>query len=313
VNNKTNLEGLLTNLKELYLAKDDCIKNLENKIISLEEENSILQKRIQDYEQHGNDTPISSAKTESAITKHKDPESQTFTFSKNKPASRGTDNTEKELNFVKTLQQKYLSGRFSSLTGENKLDNKADGDKLEAVDFRANAKPHHRSDIHFEYLSKNDIKSLDFDNKAKGGYSEAHLTTSKLTEFKSHKLKDNFKNESKPNKTDPQCFRLEYGSYNNTEGRFDTLAGKIYSPSNDGFSNKSENENRNDIKEFLMTVKGRIDHHSFKEFIKYIKILTSKETNIDRNEIFMKVKEIFGNCKDLYDKFEKIIVFKDKK
>jgi hypothetical protein len=244
-----------------------------------------------------------------------------FTFSKNKPPSRLSDNiinTEKELGIVKTLQQKYLSGRFSSIIGFEGKNGDGNREEQEKVSIEpetagtTTSKPHYRSDNKFEYTFSNKAEPRlsiggDLDHhgsKATVGADHPKSTDQlKPTDYRFNKHKDLY-TEPKPVE-----YKTEYTGYNTTEGKFDIIATNVYSPVNSN-SLKSENENRNDIKEFLMTVKGRVDSYSFKEFIKYIKILTSKETNIDRNEIFIKVKELFGNSKDLYDKFEKIIVFK---
>lgn len=86
----------------------------------------------------------------------------------------------------------------------------------------------------------------------------------------------------------------------------------IYSPTNYSMNSKNfeSNDNRVEIKDFLLTVKSKVPADSFKDFIKYLKLLTQKNDNIDKNEIMYEVKRIFYNNNDLYDKFERIIINK---
>lgn len=85
-------------------------------------------------------------------------------------------------------------------------------------------------------------------------------------------------------------------------------ASNPYSPSNLNDSNAS----RNEIKLFLVEVKEKIPQREFREFIKYIKILTDKNVGgVNRNEIFESVKKLFGrDYLDLYEKFEYLLSIK---
>jgi hypothetical protein len=70
---------------------------------------------------------------------------------------------------------------------------------------------------------------------------------------------------------------------------------------------------RIEIKSYLQEVKEKIPAHNFKQFIKYIKILTDKNGVIfNRNEIFENVRLLFGTeNKELYSKFEHILSIKN--
>jgi hypothetical protein len=86
----------------------------------------------------------------------------------------------------------------------------------------------------------------------------------------------------------------------------------LYSPTNYSISSKNidSDTNRTEIKDFLLIVKSRVPSDSFKDFIKYLKLLTQKNNTIDRTEILIEVRKIFYNSHDLYDKFERIILNK---
>ena len=82
----------------------------------------------------------------------------------------------------------------------------------------------------------------------------------------------------------------------------------LNSPSNMDDSNTS----RNEVKTFLNEVREKIPSSEFKEFIKFIKVLTDKSNiNLNRREIFENVKSLFGNkYRDLYMKFEMLLSVK---
>ena len=73
---------------------------------------------------------------------------------------------------------------------------------------------------------------------------------------------------------------------------------------NDGQANS-----KSDVKNYLKEVKSRVDQATFKEFIKDIKLLTTKNNSgINRNIIIEKVRLLFGEeHEDLFNKFESII------
>lgn len=84
-------------------------------------------------------------------------------------------------------------------------------------------------------------------------------------------------------------------------------------PSPTKIKNFDANSNsRQEIKIFLNEVKEKIPTKDFKDFIKYIKILTDKNnTTVNQKEIFDNVKILFGyQYKDLYIKFEEILSIK---
>ncbi len=69
-------------------------------------------------------------------------------------------------------------------------------------------------------------------------------------------------------------------------------------------------ESRDEIKEFLLQVKGRIQAKDFKEFISDIKLLTDRNNICNKNEVINHVNMIFQNHRDLYASFEEILLIK---
>jgi len=69
-------------------------------------------------------------------------------------------------------------------------------------------------------------------------------------------------------------------------------------------------ESRDEIKEFLLQVKGRIQAKDFKEFISDIKLLTDRNNICNKNEVINHVNMIFQNHRDLYARFEEILLIK---
>lgn len=77
----------------------------------------------------------------------------------------------------------------------------------------------------------------------------------------------------------------------------------------------TNNEKKNEIKNLLADSKLKLSKDKFKIFIATLKELTSAQkkyiSNEKRNEIMKKIKNILGdNLKELYEKFEKIIIKK---
>lgn len=91
-----------------------------------------------------------------------------------------------------------------------------------------------------------------------------------------------------------------YNDYNNlNEEKSTTL-----NYNDTGVSNSS----RNKVKEFLNEVKDKLDPKSFKIFIKHVKVLTDKTSNVNRKTVFEQVRLLFGEeHEDLYFKFEAIL------
>lgn len=69
-------------------------------------------------------------------------------------------------------------------------------------------------------------------------------------------------------------------------------------------------DSRDDIKEFLLKVKERIPPKEFKDFIGDIKMLTDKNNSSNKKEIINHVNSIFQNHRDLYARFEEILLIK---
>src|SRR5690349_11039575 len=114
---------ILLNLRDLFQAKEERITSLECKLAALEEENINLQKRINELENKASVSSSVEANANSKITKPKEFENLPFAFTSKykQPSSRGGDNkgnifnTQKELNYIKSVQQKYLSGKYGSI------------------------------------------------------------------------------------------------------------------------------------------------------------------------------------------------------
>jgi hypothetical protein len=82
----------------------------------------------------------------------------------------------------------------------------------------------------------------------------------------------------------------------------------LYSP--DSNSKNDGDGNRGEIKDFLIHVKSKLQPDAFKEFIKYLKILTSTNTNVYKTNFMKEVGKLFIGNSDLYEKFEQIIINK---
>jgi hypothetical protein len=328
------------NLREIFQLKDDKINTLESKLSAIEEENINLQKRIYELEQKSNTVSNLNTELSSKANLKSNNENLPFSFSKYKqPSSRGDNmsnifNTEKELNYIKSVQQKYLTGKYGTIISpvsggqeirsEHKLKDKSERE-AESFEHQSEAKfykPANEYKVEYTFSKTNEggrQLSNEFkfvDNNEIGKRIEFN-TDKKLNENKlaSHTYDLPKQNAGRNNFTDlkgPELKSIENYQCDTVEGKAESTkpVENIYSPINNSLNSRSENENRNEIKDFLMTVKGKVDSQRFKEFIKYIKILTNKDMNSDRNDIFIKVKELFGNNRELYEKFERIIVFK---
>ena len=87
-------------------------------------------------------------------------------------------------------------------------------------------------------------------------------------------------------------------------------------------SSKDNTQWKNEVKKYLNDVKEKVEPELFREFIKYIKVMTSKNNNnnnsrnnsnskSNKKEIVNKVKELFGEKYiDLYHQFEVIVCLK---
>lgn len=75
-------------------------------------------------------------------------------------------------------------------------------------------------------------------------------------------------------------------------------------------NNNNGNESRDEVKVFLLKVKERIPAKDFKEFITDIKLLTDKNNVCNKKEIINHVNTIFANHRDLYERFEEILLIK---
>ena len=82
-------------------------------------------------------------------------------------------------------------------------------------------------------------------------------------------------------------------------------------------SSKDNTQWKNEVKKYLNEVKEKIEPELFREFIKYIKVMTSKNNNNNSNsksnkkEIVTKVKELFGEKYiELFHQFEVIVCLK---
>lgn len=107
--------------------------------------------------------------------------------------------------------------------------------------------------------------------------------------------------------------RAQYDSDNE---RIIKVSSKINFPmqstGNSFVSNDTQAQSKNEVKAFLKEVRSKVSQGIFKEFIKDIKLLTSKNPGgSNRNAIISNVRQLFGNeHKDLYDKFENILGIK---
>lgn len=134
--------------------------------------------------------------------------------------------------------------------------------------------------------------------------------------------------ENKDEKIDKKALRMSQKPERTYISKLDEISHKRQNSTNNEYRpimsepNKSSNMNidkRNEIKKFLEKAKSRLPNESFKEFLISIKELTSNGTEnkkISRTqkvEVLEKVKNIFGEeLKDLFQKFEELIIKKDK-
>lgn len=108
-------------------------------------------------------------------------------------------------------------------------------------------------------------------------------------------------------------------SNNNISKNFSPIPGNNHNNYNTPNINNTPNimspkvvsqDSRDEIKEFLLKVKERIPAKDFKDFIADIKMLTDKNRPCNKNEIINHVNMIFENHRDLYDRFEEILLIK---
>ena len=160
-------------------------------------------------------------------------------------------------------------------------------------------------------------KIIDYEYKMNQIKKENNENLTKLKETKTEE--DNNYNNNNNNKKVNFGFQLRQNSLTNkltiqsneNNNQIENNKNEKYLLTSPG-SESINNSSRNDVKSFLSEVKEKISSKDFKEFIKYIKILTDRSNSvINRKEIFDKVKILFGNeYNDLYKKFELILSIK---
>jgi hypothetical protein len=94
-----------------------------------------------------------------------------------------------------------------------------------------------------------------------------------------------------------------FSNYNSTSNKEDSTSNPLSPKIN-------ANETRDEVKVFLLKVKEKIPPKDFKEFITDIKLLTDKNNLCNKKEIISHVNAIFQNHRDLYERFEEILLIK---
>jgi hypothetical protein len=94
-----------------------------------------------------------------------------------------------------------------------------------------------------------------------------------------------------------------FSNYNNISNKEDSRSNPLSPKLN-------TNETRDEVKVFLLKVKEKIPAKDFKEFITDIKLLTDKNNVCNKKEIINHVNAIFQNHRDLYERFEEILLIK---
>lgn len=121
---------------------------------------------------------------------------------------------------------------------------------------------------------------------------------------RSHVVDNSYESSKFNNTCNTNMIQVNESSYN-----YNSLTSPTNTKSISIIVNDANSQSRNEIKLFLNEVKEKISSRDFKEFIKYIKILTDKSViNVNRKDIFENVKSLFGKeFKDLYEKFELLL------
>lgn len=108
-----------------------------------------------------------------------------------------------------------------------------------------------------------------------------------------------------------ESHRINYNSDSDKRIKTHLMNPMTQTPSNSFISGIDRGQSRNDVKQFLAEVKKEIDPKTFKEFIKFIKMLTNKNIEVDKKEIFENVRLLLGEKhKILYKRFEDILGYK---
>ena len=104
-------------------------------------------------------------------------------------------------------------------------------------------------------------------------------------------------------------YRLNYNS--DTDSRIKIQVPKKSVGMNSMMTYNGAQQSRNEVKMYLSEVKDKVDPKTFREFIKNIKKLTSKDVSVDRAAVIENVRALFGKkFSDLFEKFEKILCVK---
>ncbi len=125
-------------------------------------------------------------------------------------------------------------------------------------------------------------------------------------------------NEKDYNNSNNEINNLEKNKFtnNNLSPILATKNNNLINTNNNNNSNpispkiNTNQDSRDEIKEFLLKVKEKIPTKDFKEFISDIKLLTDKNNICNKKEIINHVNTIFQNHRDLYMRFEEILLIK---
>ena len=100
-----------------------------------------------------------------------------------------------------------------------------------------------------------------------------------------------------------------FSNFNNDSNNKENTPSINSNQNNINNNNNNENVNKYNVKSYLQEVKSKVNSTMFKEFIKYMKLITTqKNNNLIKEKIINEVKILFGEkYKELYDKFENVL------
>jgi hypothetical protein len=289
---ENKLESALSIIKNIILEKD-------NKISTLEEENEKLKNKISDLENKlkiflNNQVTYEDNNNVNAYNDIDSTLGSPFRPARNLPNNTVGNN-------VSNTSSGYLSNIAGNYQGNNNVRNfsniNANKNAISSSSFTANTNPSNTATTNTgTFRSSNNIITVTGSYK----YSPTNLIPSNNT---GSSTDPNF------NTTSNQNNNVTYNTSSNSTLNSPQNPTNLYSPSS---QLNDSNVSRNEVKLFLNEVKEKIPQKEFKEFIKYIKVLTHKNVGgVNKIEIFENVRKLFGrDFVDLYEKFEFLLSIK---
>jgi hypothetical protein len=323
-----NIDAVLLTIKDMFNIKDEYIKKLEN-------ENVLLKRRLAELDGISNNNENRRKIENNAEIIESNPNSNNISNSsptKNIPsgykrASQGNANTnsyktynevmnlinpnaniEANINQITSQREEFNQKKLSVVSNSRSLP----PSKQVTANFNTQLQPQTIEEIKNEKVREAEGIIRDY-------YSEKqNIIRGDQIDMKNYYTNygnQNFEEEGISSKSDSpfKAIRTQVVQTptNNIISKENQYAYESSTPIPQPNS-KPADTNRNNVKNFLNEVKEKIPAKDFKEFIKYIKILTDKtQQQINRKEIFQEVRKIFGNnFTDLYTRFELLLSLK---